>query len=41
MKKKLMKKSKKVPKSMFGVDKEGKSYTSKEHDDFQMDTHYT
>lgn len=34
----LIKKSEKVPKSMFGVDK-GKSYSLKEHEDFQRDFH--
>ena len=34
----LIKKSHKVPKSMFGIDK-GKSYTLKEHDKFQRDAH--
>ena len=34
----LIKKSHKVPKSMFGIDK-GKSYTLKEHGEFQRDAH--
>ena len=34
----LIKKSHKVPKSMFGIDK-GKSYTLKEHEEFQRDAH--
>jgi len=34
----LIKKSERVPKSMFGIDK-GKSYTAKEHKDFQRDFH--
>ena len=34
----LIKKSQKVPKSMFGIDK-GKSYTLKEHEEFQRDAH--
>ena len=34
----LIKKAEKVPKSMFGVDK-GKSYTLKEHEEFQRDYH--
>ena len=34
----LLKKSERVPKSMFGVDK-GNSYTSREHQEFQRDSH--
>jgi len=34
----LLKKSEKVPKSMFGVDR-GKRYTSREHQEFQRDSH--
>ena len=33
----LLKKAGNVPKSMFGVDK-GKSYTLKEHEEFQRDS---
>lgn len=36
---KLIKKSEKVPKSMFGIDKGSKSYTLREHDEFQRDFH--
>ena len=35
----LINKSKKVPHSMFGVDKHSKSYTYKEHAKFQSDFH--
>ena len=35
----LIKKSEKVPESMFGVDKGSKSYTFKEHQKFQRDSH--
>ena len=34
----LLKKSEKVPKSMFGIDK-GKRYTLREHQEFQRDEH--
>ena len=34
----LIKKAGNVPKSMFGVDK-GRSYTLKEHEEFQRDGH--
>ena len=34
----LIKKSHRVPNSLFGVDK-GKSYTLKEHNEFQRDVH--
>lgn len=34
----LIKKAENVPKSMFGIDK-GKSYTLKEHKEFQRDFH--
>ena len=34
----LIKKAEKIPNSMFGVDK-GKSYTLKEHEEFQKDYH--
>ncbi len=35
----LLKKSEKVPKSMFGVDKGSKSYSLREHKEFQRDFH--
>jgi len=36
---KLIKKAENVPKSMFGVDKGAKPYTSKEHKEFQRGFH--
>ena len=36
---KLIKKSEKVPKFMFGVDKGSKSYSMEEHEEFQRDFH--
>lgn len=35
----LIKKSEKVPKSMFGADKGSKSHSLKEHEDFQREFH--
>ncbi|MBI2654320.1 hypothetical protein HYX02_05940 [Candidatus Woesearchaeota archaeon] len=35
----LLKKSEKVPKSMFGVDKGSKGYSLREHEEFQRDFH--
>ena len=35
----LLKKAENVPKTMFGVDKDSKSYTLREHEEFQRDYH--